>query len=440
MAKPWHEMKEKLDSVSPSLCLAKWTQVTMHLQNGHTQSCHHPSTHKIPLEELKDNPSALHNTNFKKEKRKEMLNGVKPKECDYCWRIEDAAPGMFSDRHYKSSFSWSHPHFNKIAKMSGDENFDPTYVEVSFGNACNFKCMYCAPHISSKWMEEIKQHGPYPTSDKYNNLEWLEHAGQMPIPNNQYNPYQEAFWKWWPRLYKSLHTFRITGGEPLMAKDTFQVLNYIQQTETPNKELLLGVNSNLGIPDKLIDKFIKGVREILDEKRVRKVELYTSAEAWDKRNDYIRYGMNYNNWINNLEKVIKALPEVPITMMCAYNALSISSFTMFLKDIELIREQYGKDCVYVDIPYVRHPNFMDCKIMKEGHMIKESWQYMKNSKWFDEDETAKMERIYRYWEHNKDNDHSKQRENLKLYLRELDKRRGTKFKSVFPEFEDYYNG
>lgn len=265
MAKPWHEMKEKLDSVSPSLCLAKWTQVTMHLQNGHTQSCHHPSTHKIPLEELKSNPSALHNTNFKKEKRKEMLKGVKPKECDYCWRVEDAAPDMFSDRHYKSSFSWSHPHFNKIAKMSGDENFDPTYVEVSFGNACNFKCMYCAPHISSKWMEEIKQHGPYPTSDKYNNLEWLEHAGQMPIPNNQYNPYQEAFWKWWPRLYKSLHTFRITGGEPLMAKDTFQVLNYIQQTETPNKELLLGVNTNLGIPDKLIDKFIKDIRKILDE-------------------------------------------------------------------------------------------------------------------------------------------------------------------------------
>ena len=440
MAKPWHEMKEKLDSVSPSLCLAKWTQVTMHLQNGHTHSCHHPSTHKIPLEELKNNPSALHNTNFKKEKRKEMLKGVKPKECDYCWRVEEAAPEAFSDRHYKSSFSWSHPHFDTITKGTGDENFDPTYVEVSFGNACNFKCMYCAPHISSKWMEEIKQHGPYPTSDRYNNLEWIESQGQMPIPNNQHNPYQEAFWKWWPQLYKSLHTFRITGGEPLMAKDTFQVLNYIQQTEKPNKELLLGINSNLGVPDKLIDKFIADIRKILDEGRIRKIELYTSAEAWDKRNDYIRYGMNYLNWINNLEKVIKALPEVPITMMCAYNALSISSFTMFLKDIELIREKYGKDCVYVDIPYVRHPNFMDCKIMSEGHMIKDSWLYMKKSKWFDDDETAKMERIYKYWEHNQKFDHSKAREDLKVYLRELDKRRNTNFKSTFPEFEDYYHG
>ena len=194
------------------------------------------------------------------------------------------------------------------------------------------------------------------------------------------------------------------------------------------------------MPDKLLDRFIADTRKILDEKRVRKIELYTSAEAWDKRNDYIRYGMNYHDWINNLEKVIKALPEVPVTMMCAYNALSISSFTLFLKDIELIREQYGRDCVYVDIPYVRHPNFMDCKIMKEGHMIKESVAFMEKSKWFDPDETAKMERILKYWEHNQRFDHSKAQNDLKLYLKELDKRRGTNFRSTFPEFQDYYHG
>ena len=65
-------MREKLDSKSPSLCLAKWTQVTLHLQNGHTQSCHHPSTHKIPLEELEANPSALHNTKFHQQANKQL--------------------------------------------------------------------------------------------------------------------------------------------------------------------------------------------------------------------------------------------------------------------------------------------------------------------------------------------------------------------------------
>ena len=113
---------------------------------------------------------------------------------------------------------------------------------------------------------------------------------------------------------------------------------------------------------------------------------------------------------------------------------------MFLKDIELIREKYGRDCVYVDIPYVRHPNFMDCKIMKEGHMIKESVAFMEKSKWFDPDETAKMERIYNYWEHNQKFDHSKAQTDLKVYLRELDKRRGTNFRSTFPELADYYHG
>ena len=63
-------IKNKLDSVGCGFCLAKWTQVTMHLHNGLTHSCHHPSPHKIPLQEIKNNPSALHNTRFKKEKRK----------------------------------------------------------------------------------------------------------------------------------------------------------------------------------------------------------------------------------------------------------------------------------------------------------------------------------------------------------------------------------
>ncbi len=58
--------KENLDPISPTFCTAKWKQVTLHLHNGHTHSCHHPTSHKIPLEELKDNPSALHNTKFKK--------------------------------------------------------------------------------------------------------------------------------------------------------------------------------------------------------------------------------------------------------------------------------------------------------------------------------------------------------------------------------------
>ena len=85
----WQEPEhvlEKLNSVGCGFCLAKWTQVTMHLGSGLTHSCHHPKAHPIDLNDLATNPGALHNTGFKKNVRKQMLRGERPGECDYCWR------------------------------------------------------------------------------------------------------------------------------------------------------------------------------------------------------------------------------------------------------------------------------------------------------------------------------------------------------------------
>ena len=56
VAKLRESSTEWLNSQSDSMCLAKWYQVTLHLQNGHTHSCHHPNTHKIPLEEIQKDP------------------------------------------------------------------------------------------------------------------------------------------------------------------------------------------------------------------------------------------------------------------------------------------------------------------------------------------------------------------------------------------------
>ena len=140
----YRSTKKKIDKVSKSFCLAKWQQVTLHLHNGHTHSCHHPQTHKVPLEELKDNPSALHNTNYKKQQRKKMLEGYRPAECQYCWNVEDLDGEHFSDRTIKSSNAdWAAPYFDDVIDAGWEGNIIPRAVEVSFGNACNFKCTYC---------------------------------------------------------------------------------------------------------------------------------------------------------------------------------------------------------------------------------------------------------------------------------------------------------
>ena len=70
-------MKETL---GPSLCLAKWKQVSLHLPTGLNNSCYHPPLHEIPAELLAENPGALHNTPYKKEQRKIMLRQERPSE------------------------------------------------------------------------------------------------------------------------------------------------------------------------------------------------------------------------------------------------------------------------------------------------------------------------------------------------------------------------
>ena len=149
------ELKQKrklIDAVSCSFCTAKWLQTTLYLQNGYNHSCHHPAPHKIPLEEILADPSSLHNSKFKKQQRKKMLEGDRPKECDYCWKIEDLGKDYFSDRHYKTADTWSWDRFNEIAKSNPNDDVYPSYLEISFSNACNFACAYCSPEISSKWM------------------------------------------------------------------------------------------------------------------------------------------------------------------------------------------------------------------------------------------------------------------------------------------------
>ena len=38
---------KKLETISPTMCLAKWNQVSLHLPTGLTNSCYHPPLHEI---------------------------------------------------------------------------------------------------------------------------------------------------------------------------------------------------------------------------------------------------------------------------------------------------------------------------------------------------------------------------------------------------------
>ena len=451
----YQNTKTKLDSVGCGFCLAKWTQVTMHLQMGHTHSCHHPSTHQIPLREIKKDPSALHNTKFKKLKRKEMLEGKRPAECDYCWNVEDSSK-QFSDRVFKSTEPWSSPHYEEIKNLGWDKNFNPRYVEVAFSNACNFKCSYCGPSFSSKWVEEVEQYGGYPTQDNFNNLEFLKQEGKLPIPHKDYNPYVEAFWKWWPDLYRDLHTFRITGGEPLLSKDTWGVLDYIIGEDNPNKNLSLAINSNLGVPDKLIDKFIEKINKITQGDKVKEFIVFTSADTVGSHSEYIRNGMVYDKWYENVNKILTQCPRVNITFMVTYNALSVPRYGEFIKTVYDLKQTYGSSdrywpgAVLLDTSYLRFPLHQAVKVLPKewsSEVLKQAQLadhlatpvYNHDEVGFTDLEIQKIKRIYDWMVSPEDEyETEKRRYNFYKFFQAHDERRGTDFKKTFPELADFY--
>ena len=364
-------VKDKLDSVGCGFCLAKWTQVTMHLHNGTTHSCHHPEPHKVGLEEIKRNPTALHNSKTKKLARKEMLNDQRPSECQYCWNVEDTSTTSFSDRVFKSSEPWSEPYFEDISKLDWREDYNPKYAEISFSNTCNFKCAYCGPEYSSKWMEEINEHGAYNLSYQYNGLDRMEERNTKPYKQTEENPYVEAFWEWFPELYNSLDTFRITGGEPLLSKDTWKVLDYIIETEKPNKNLKLSINSNLGVPDELIDKLIDKLSLIIKDEKVKELIIFTSCDAHGKQAEYTRYGLDFEKLFQNIDKILSKLPKVTIVVMSTFNVFSVFSYEQLIKKVYKMKvkhfntKRYWNSAIILDTSYLRHPPFMSFRILKD---------------------------------------------------------------------------
>jgi MoaA/NifB/PqqE/SkfB family radical SAM enzyme len=440
------DKRDKINSVSPSFCTAKWLQTTLYLQNGYNHSCHHPSPHKIPLEEIQKNPAALHNSEYKKTQRQLMLNGDRPAECDYCWKIEDLDNEYFSDRHYKTADTWAWDRFDEISNSDPTNNIFPSYLEVSFSNVCNLKCSYCSPEISSKWLEEINQHGPYPTKVSNNDVNWLKAVGRYPYKHSEDNPYVDAFWKWFPEAISHLRVFRITGGEPLLSKDTWKVFEYIKLNPQPNLEI--AINTNLSVDKKIIDKFIEEINEL--SKYVKKIDVYTSLESVGEQAEYSRFGLNFNLWNKNIRAILSNTKST-VAIMTTVNILSMSTFNQFIDLVMELRSEfnhsYENNRIPININYLRWPQHLSVKLLsqdiREQYSLEikqhcESWL-----KYYKKHQYARLyleewDQINRFCDYLVVEEETKiARDDFVQYIIEYDLRRNTNFKNTFPELNRF---
>jgi hypothetical protein len=309
-------------------------------------------------------------------------------------------------------------------------------------------------------MQTAKRFGPLKLDGGRlaHDLVWLEKSGGMPIPNREVNPYIEAWWKWWPTLYPNLRTFRITGGEPLLSKETFRTLDWI--IENPNPELDLAINTNLGCSQELLDEFFDKCNQIKTGNKVKRLQIFTSCDTWGEQAEYIRPGLDYKKWYYNLWNLSLRYPELDITIMCTFNLLSIPTFKRFLNDVLSIRKSAtvidkpnGIRGINLDFPYLRHPRYLSALIADKNmiHILEETVGWAaNNAAKFDEfdyhdgfypheiDNLIRLVNIVKAEDENTI-DNIIARRDFYLFVGQHDQRNNLNFLQTFPTYENFYN-
>jgi len=436
------EYKQRvLDTKSKTFCGAKWYNATIWLGSGMTTSCHHPLPHKVSVEEVAANPMALHNTPQKKMERLMMQKGQRPSGCEYCWKIEDTGPTAISDRPYKSMI-YSEEELWFANAIPSDTDINLRTLEIAFDRNCNFACSYCNPAFSTTWAKDIKQNGPYTnlTSDGRNHFTH-DHSNSQLFKVGETNPYAEAFFTWWETdLKDTLTELRITGGEPLMSADLWRLLDWFKENKSSVK---LAINSNLGAKRELIDNLIAASHDIPH------VELYTSCEATSVAAEYIRDGMVWRDWIDNINRLVEEGNFKALHVMSTINGLCLPTITEFLDMILSCKERYGRDWPTVTLNILRFPSFQSPLVLPLSYRKKivarlRDW-FAKNgeSNLLHNMEREHIIRLINYLEsvespHAGASPTAELERDFKKFYTQYDARRDKDFEKTFPELKAWY--
>ena len=414
----YSETKKALDKISPTFCIAKWARTNVRTYEGTSYSCHHCRPIVTPKEDVINDHTALTNNKPVQEYRQQMLDGERPRECNYCWTREDQ--GFTSDRIIKSD-KFINLHQLDPAKIVKDLTHAPEHLDIAFDRTCNFKCSYCGPQNSSLWAEEIDQHG---------DIEGLpSFISRDPIPNREVNPYNDAFWKWWDSgLKHSLQHLTITGGEPLLSKEFWKVLDRIELEEL---SMVVMVNTNLCPPDKIFNRFMNRIQDW----NPHKLRISTSIESVKEKAEYSRFGLDYNKFMHNLNRVLTET-DIPVEVNLTNNALSFTSLTELVQELTKFKIKFGAKRVTLHSNDVTWPAYLNLRILpielRNFEVIKFK-RFMKiNATHFSKAEQYKFKRTLELALVEYD-DVQKYRDQFLMFIEEYDKRRNLNFDKTFPE-------
>lgn len=414
-------MKRVFPIVSDTACLLKWAWSTIYLKQGTSSSCHRTDQRPIPADDF----GSFHNLPNKIQAREMMRRGEWPREgCQYCEKIEQA--GGTSDRQYQMLMQ--HDRDRTPPELLQDPTTNevtPTILEIYFNNTCNMACLYCGSHFSTKWEEENRRFGVFYQDGV--------HFGYNKQWNPDYDRMLADFWKWLKEKdrYQHIRYYQILGGEPFFQPEFDMSIDFWETHANP--ELTFNIITNLKVPPKKFRTYIDRFARMVESGRLKRLQITGSIDAWGPQEEYVRYGLDLDEWRENWEYCL----DKPFIVQCVNATITGLTIKTAPQLVELINSwndrrpadnQINYSFMSAMTPPVMVPDIFGAGVFEQD--FQRILDTMRESNPSEINAKKHMQGIMQQITSTPRN--SDRIRSLKVYLDEIDRRRGTNWKVLFP--------
>jgi organic radical activating enzyme len=334
-------------------CSYKFKYLKIDLVSNATYNCHAAKQHAIDFSWLANNPGQLFNTEINVAERQMMLANKRNASCEEnCWPLEDK--GAVSPRLWQ----------NGKTKTHADVHTQPEILEIKLNDNCNLSCSYCCKEYSSAWRRDLDTNGNY-TIDTGDSRYQLTGRDKIMIKVSQQEVKNT---KQFQQLISEIKSFApglkeivITGGEPLLDNQLFDVLDAVS-----NSSAVINIYTGLGVD-------VKRFQRMLDKiKQIPTAMISVSAECTHKFYEFNRYGNRWTDFVNKIELLQKY--GIEFRFSTAISNLTVFGLTSFIKYFN--DQRIG--LVFVNQPSMMAPYVLDTdskqQIMQDIQSLPDHYQ------------------------------------------------------------------
>jgi hypothetical protein len=167
--------------------------------------------------------------------KSDMLQGLKPSECQKCWKLEDQ--GLLSDRKLKNSALdfWSGRDLRTIVQESTVDSDDTQILKLTTSYTCNSACVTCNSDASSFWNTFERRVNRTIPIKKYTFIDVEQIKTQVD--------------------FKNLKILSLLGGEPLLEKNNFLFLQHLIDVGNTDVFVTIITNGSVKLSKQHVEMF-----------------------------------------------------------------------------------------------------------------------------------------------------------------------------------------